>query len=252
MVSNSAACGCHALETEHIAVTDKSGAGKSNLIRGSCDRLRRERKWASCSTPIANILSEFFGPERGDVVLNPIDMSAAALDAVARTASRYAEPDGERRQKRCSLPRQADVGSTPFFRRSSRMLYLTLLKIAELREPAALVELHYLPRAELKQRLKGTPAEALIDPGAHEQGAGIVATVANAINPFRYLPATAATESSERQCAQKRTGWVSLTCEEATCCLATALKSVARFDGASAAEYGARTRSARVGLDSRR
>ena len=34
-------------------------------------------------------------------------------------------------------------------RRSSRMLYLSLLKIAEPREPAALVELLSLPRAAL-------------------------------------------------------------------------------------------------------
>jgi hypothetical protein len=63
------------------------------------------------------------------------------------------------------------------------MLYLSLLNIAEPRQPAALVELLNLPRAALKERLKGTPAEALIDPGAHEQGAGIGATVANTVVP---------------------------------------------------------------------
>ena len=83
-------------------------------------------------------------------------------------------------------------------RRSSgapaELLYVSLLKITEPREPAALVELLNLPRAELKHRFKGRPAEALIDPGAHEQGAGIVATVANAVN----------------QWAETRRGWVFL------------------------------------------
>jgi type IV secretory pathway TraG/TraD family ATPase VirD4 len=55
----------------------------------------------------------------------------------------------------------------------------------------------------------------LIDPGAHEQAAGIVATVANAVNPFRYLPPTPANEWSARQWAETRAGWVFLTCEEA-------------------------------------
>jgi hypothetical protein len=36
----------------------------------------------------------------------------------------------------------------------------------------------------LKQALSGTPAYSLIDPGAHEQGAGMIATVANATRPF--------------------------------------------------------------------
>jgi hypothetical protein len=40
----------------------------------------------------------------------------------------------------------------------------------------------------LKQALSGTPAYSLIDPGAHEQGAGIIATVANGTRPFLYLP----------------------------------------------------------------
>jgi type IV secretory pathway TraG/TraD family ATPase VirD4 len=45
-----------------------------------------------------------------------------------------------------------------------------------------------LNRQQLKQTLSGTPAYSLIDPGAHEEGAGIVATVANATRPFLYLP----------------------------------------------------------------
>jgi hypothetical protein len=40
----------------------------------------------------------------------------------------------------------------------------------------------------LKQALSGTPAYSLIDPGAHKQGAGMVATVAIANRPFLYMP----------------------------------------------------------------
>ena len=45
-----------------------------------------------------------------------------------------------------------------------------------------------LSRDQLKQALSGTPAYSPIDPGAHEQGTGIIATVANATRPFLYLP----------------------------------------------------------------
>jgi len=182
--------------------------------------------------PDREYLSEFYRPQRGDVVLNPLDECCPRWTPWLELRPGYADEDAEAQAESLfpDPPRQADVGSTPFFRRSSRMLYLSLLKIAEPRDPAALADLLNLPRVVLKQRLKGTPAEALIDlsssgsargsgrnfPGAHEQGAGIVATVANAVNPFRYLPSIAATEWSAREWAETRTGWVFLTCEEAT------------------------------------
>src|SRR5215469_36559 len=207
-----------ALETQHIAVTGKSGAGKSNLIRGVLRQIAARQEVGVVLDPDREYLGEFFRPERGDVVLNPLDERCPRWTPWQELRPGYAEPDAEAQAESLfpDPPRQGDVGSTPFFRRSSRMLYLSLLKIAEPREPATLVELLNLPRAALKQRLKGTPAEALIDPGAHEQGAGIVATVANAVNPFRYLPTDATTEWSAREWAETRTGWVFLTCEEAT------------------------------------
>src|SRR5439155_16739074 len=81
-----------------------------------------------------------------------------------------------------------ESGSDHFFRQSSRTLLESLLGIATPREPHSIPKLLELSRDQLKQALSGTPAYSLIDPGAHEQGAGIVATVANATRPFLYLP----------------------------------------------------------------
>src|SRR5215472_12787317 len=235
-----------ALETQHIAVTGKSGAGKSNLIRGILRQIAPRQEVGVVLDPDREYLSEFYRPERGDVVLNPLDERCPRWTPWLELRPGYADPDGEAQAESLfpDPPRQADVGSTPFFRRSSRMLYLSLLRIAEPREPAALVELLNLPRAELKQRLKGTPAEALIDPGAHEQGAGIVAT---AVNPFRYLPTAVAAEWSAREWAEKRTGWVFLTCEEATRaavlpCLSLWLDSMVHRLLSTELECGARER----------
>jgi type IV secretory pathway TraG/TraD family ATPase VirD4 len=207
-----------ALETQHIAVTGKSGAGKSNLIRGVLRQIDARQEMVVVLDSDREYLSEFYRPDRGDVVLNPLDERCPRWTPWLELRPAYADADAEAQAESLfpDPPRQADVGSTPFFRRSSRMLYLSLLKIAEPRDAGALADLLNLPRAALKQRLKGTPAEALIDPGAHEQGAGIVATVANAVNPFRYLRSIAATEWSAREWAETRTGWVFLTCEEAT------------------------------------
>ena len=43
--------------------------------------------------------------------------------------------------------------------------------------------------AKLKEAFRGIAAEALINPGAHEQGAGIVATAFNATKAFVIVQA---------------------------------------------------------------
>jgi Type IV secretion-system coupling protein DNA-binding domain len=64
----------------------------------------------------------------------------------------------------------------------------------------------------LKQALSGTPAYSLIDPGAHEQGAGIVATVANATRPFLYLPPSdGRPQWSALQWAERPEEWLFMT-----------------------------------------
>jgi hypothetical protein len=98
-------------------------------------------------------------------------------DAATLAASLIPEP-----------PRGYESGSDHFFRQSSRTLLESLLQVATPREPQSIPKLLELDRGKLKQAISGTPAYSLIDPGAHEQGAGIIATVANATRPFLYLP----------------------------------------------------------------
>lgn len=64
----------------------------------------------------------------------------------------------------------------------------------------------------LIKAISGTPAYSLIDPGAHEQGAGIIATVANATRPFLYLPpADGRLSWSALQWAEHPEGWLFVT-----------------------------------------
>jgi hypothetical protein len=207
-----------ALETEHFATEGKSGAGKSNFIRSLVRQIEAHGEIAIVLDSDREYVSEFYRPERGDVLLNPFDARCPRWTPWMELRPEYREADAETQAESLfpDPPRHADVGSTPFFRRSSRTLYVSLLQVASPQEPAVLPGLLNLPREQLRERLKATPAEALIDPGAHEQGAGIVATVANAVNPFRYLPHDARRDWSAREWAETREGWVFLTSEEAT------------------------------------
>src|SRR5205085_238357 len=79
---------------------------------------------------------------------------------------------------------------------------------------------------ELRTKLAGTPGEALIDPGAHEQGAGIVATAANATKHFQYLPKRASRSWSAVQWAERKQGWLFLTASEESRDAALPLQSI--------------------------
>ena len=154
-----------------------------------------------------------FTPRRGDLILNPLDArcpswspwwelmpGSEAMDAEALAAMLVPDPPNTFNQG----------GADFFFRQSGRTLIVGLLAILTSRDPADIPGLLALPRHKLKEALKGTPAEALIDPGAHEQGAGIVATAFNATSPFRHLPARAELSWSALEWADTRHGWLFL------------------------------------------
>jgi len=127
---------------------------------------------------------------RGDLILNPVDERCPYWSPWLELSERYYQPDAA--TLAASLipepPRGHESGSDHFFRQSSRTLLESLLQVITRREPQSIPKLLELNRQQLKQALSGTPAYSLIDPGAHEQGAGIIATAANGTRPFLYLP----------------------------------------------------------------
>src|SRR5260370_27512443 len=144
------------------------------------------------------------------MILNPLDVrcpswspwrelmpGSEAMDAEALAAALVPDPPNTVSQG----------GADFFFRQSARTLIVGLLAALKSRDPADIPRLLALPRNQLKEELKGTPAEVLIDPGAHEQGAGIVATAFNATNSFRHLPAQAESSRSALEWADTRRGW---------------------------------------------
>ena len=117
-------------------------------------------------------------------------------------------------------------GADFFFRQSARTLIVGLLDAVKSREPGEIPKLLARPRAKLKEALRGTPAEVLIDPGAHEQGAGIVATAFNATSSFRHLPRSAEQAWSALEWAGTRDGWLFLSSTEDSREAALPLQSV--------------------------
>lgn len=206
-------------EPENFLITGSPGAGKSTLIRHFLTRIADRGQSAVVLDPEREYVQEFYDPRRGDLILNPRDRrcpwwspweefrkESFDTDVAALAASML--PD---------LPNTfAENASARFFRESSRTLLEAIFHKVPEHQTERILQVLSLPREELRQTLAGTPAEPLIDPGAHEQGAGIVATAAGAVRPFQYLPRRGETgvSWSARRWAERPRGWLFLTSME--------------------------------------
>jgi type IV secretion system coupling TraD/TrwB family protein len=217
------------IEPQHFLFVGAPGSGKSTAIRRMLRQIEERGQTTVVLDPECEYVPEFYRPKRGDLVLNPLDgrcpiwspwwelkPGSEAMDAEALAAALIPDPPNVFSQS----------GADFFFRQSARTLIVSLLQRVRSREPRDIPKLLALPRAKLKEALRGTPAEVLIDPGAHEQGAGIVATAFNATNPFRYLIGEAGRAWSALEWAQSREGWLFLTSTEDSREAALPLQSV--------------------------
>lgn len=219
------------LEPQHFLATGKTGSGKSNFIRQMLRQIEARGGVAVVLDPDAEYVSEFYRPQRGDVILNPLDERCPAWSPWAELRPESFRMDAEALAQSLipDAPNSfAQSGADRFFRRSGRTTLVSIFETAKPRTAQTITQLLTLPRDRLKQALKGTAAEPLIDPGAHDQGAGIVAMVTNATNPFLYLPPEESGRStwSAVEWARHRRGWLFLTSTEESRAAALPLQNV--------------------------
>jgi hypothetical protein len=193
-----------AIESSHLLVMGDSGTGKSMLIRQLLRQIDARGETAIVYDPAREYTPEFYTPERGDVILNPLDARCpywspadeVRQDAEALTVATSLFPDRPHENQ--------------FFTEGPRRIFAHLLTLRltldELRSC-----LHN--KDELDRRVRGTAYEAMIDRQAPQQRSGMIASLNMVADALQLLPLEQQTASrwSTAAWAHKRQGWLFLT-----------------------------------------
>lgn len=191
-------------ESSHFLLMGDTGTGKSSLIRQLLQQVERRKEAAIVFDPALEFTPQFYRPERGDQILNPLDTRMPywslgdeiqyRAEAIAFAKALF--PD-DRRDNR-------------FFIESPRKIFARLLSF----KPTAQEIAHWLQHhTEIDRLLTGTELASMIDPAAPSQRAGVLASLSMVGDSFQLIPDRANTTGEWSACewAQRRKGWLFLT-----------------------------------------
>ena len=147
----------HAVESSHFLVMGDTGTGKSALIRQLLLQVQERGETAIVYDPALEYTPQFFDPDRGDAILNPLDRRTPfwtpadelRLDAEALTLAESLFPERP--------------NENSFFSDAPRRIMAFLLTH---RPDAAQIVAWLSDPRELDRLLAGTPYAVMIDPAA--------------------------------------------------------------------------------------
>jgi hypothetical protein len=168
------------VEAEHILIAGDTGTGKSSLIRQILHQIAQRGDTAIIYDSAIEYMPEFFNPDRGDAILNPIDarmpywspsnelLHETEADALAESLF----PDGDREFE--------------FFVDSPRRVFAYLMKFHP--TPEELCLWISKPETEIRRRVAHTSLAAYIEETAPQQRAGVIAGLDRFARALQLLP----------------------------------------------------------------
>ena len=192
-------------EAQHMQIIGDTGAGKSALMFQVLRQVQSRGDAAIVYDPAREFVKRFYSPSRGDVILNPLDERCPYWGPADELRSR-----SEAKALAASLFQPPQDKKGEFFIESPQKIFAFLMAYGP--TPEELVEWMSNPE-EIDRRLKGTEHAHLIDQRAHQQRAGVLASLGLVADSLRLLPKAAEGNGSwtATEWAEKRQGWVFLT-----------------------------------------
>jgi hypothetical protein len=192
------------IESSHILIMGDSGTGKSALIRKILIDITERGEAAIVYDPALEYAPQFYKPERGDAILNPLD-----------TRMPYWSPGDEVGHESEALTLAASLfpdrhNEQPFFVESPRKIFAHLLMFRP--TPEELVWWMSNPD-EIDRRVKGTEYAAMIDKQSPQQRNERLGSLNMVADAMKLLPRERETSGrwNARTWSQERRGWLFIT-----------------------------------------
>jgi len=191
-------------ESNHMMIMGDSGAGKSVLQRQVLMQIAERNETAIVYDPALEYTPHFYQPERGDLILNPLDVRCpywspsdeVTHEAEALTLATSLFPD---------KPRE-----NTFFVEGPRKIFAYLLTLRPMPDELVWWMSH---EDELDRKLKGTELATFIYRGAGPQRGGVLGALNMVADSLKMLPREAETKQrwNSVEWAQCQSGWIFLT-----------------------------------------
>jgi hypothetical protein len=167
------------IESSHFLIMGDSGTGKSALIRQMLTQIEARGETAIVYDPALEYTPQFYAPERGDAILNPLD-----------ARSPYWTPSDEWRHEAETLTLATSLfpdryHENAFFTEAPRRIFAHLLTLRPTPEQLAWWLCH---EDDIDQRLAGTAYAAMIDRQAPAQRSGVLASLNMVADTLKLLP----------------------------------------------------------------
>ena len=192
------------IERNHILMMGDTGTGKSTLVRRVLLQVEARGEAAIVYDPALEYMPEFYRPERGDTILNPLDERMP-----------YWSPGEELQDSAEALALATSLfpdrrNENQFFIEAPRKIFAHLLTFRP--TPEELGSRMYREE-EIDRIVKGTPYGAMIDRQAPAQRSGVLASLNMVADALKLLPLEkeATRRWSARDWSKTRNGWLFLT-----------------------------------------
>lgn len=192
-------------EAQHMQIIGDTGAGKSSLLAQTLRQVQSRSDSAIVYDPAREYVKRFYDPGRGDIILNPLDRRCPYWGPAEELRSR-----SEAKALAASLFQPPQDKKGEFFIESPQKIFAFLMAYGP--TPSQLVQWMSNPE-EIDRRLQGTEHAHLIDPHAHQQRAGVLASLGLVADSLRLLPKKGEANGTwtATEWAEKRQGWIFLT-----------------------------------------